>query len=299
MPVCCHSVMPDTDNDPESTAGGRPPPTGAKWATVTPVVPIAAGVLAMASGLLMWRDVGYTAVNLATGVSFEPNSITTWSVWLSVAPAGTAALVAVAALALSGRARWLRYPQIGLWLLALASSIYIVNACAPFTSLGPLLGPLAAGDISGVVAIVLLTRSLRRPPSRQPRRHLALVLLATALPCIAAGCGATYPAYGPDYGIMTGIVGKCSLAEDKASGWAPDPSRVVTVSVQNQAGQTVASQRLPLRTSGARYRMRLLRGTYFINAVSPEGDSAGDTVYVPADMTNEEDFDDASLMCVG
>ncbi|MCW2936427.1 MAG: hypothetical protein JWM19_7389, partial [Actinomycetia bacterium] len=124
------------------------------------------------------------------------------------------------------------------------------------------------------------------------------VLLAAVLPCIAAGCGATYPAYGPDYGIMTGVVGKCSLAEQKAAGGL-DTSRVVTVSVQNQAGQTVASQRLPLRTSGARYRMRLLRGTYSINAVSPEGDSAGDTVYVPADMTNEEDFDDASLMCVG
>jgi hypothetical protein len=38
---------------------------------------------------------------------------------------------------------------------------------------------------------------------RQPRWHLALVLLAAALPCIAAGCGAAYPAYGPDYGIMT------------------------------------------------------------------------------------------------
>jgi hypothetical protein len=33
---------------------------------------IAAGVLAMASGLLMWRIVGYTAANLGTGVSFEP-----------------------------------------------------------------------------------------------------------------------------------------------------------------------------------------------------------------------------------
>jgi hypothetical protein len=294
--------MPDMGNEPESAAGGRLPHTGAKWATVAQVVAIAAGVLAMASGLLMWRIVGYTAANLATGVSFGPSSITMWSVWLPVAPAGAGALVAVAGLALRGRARWLRYLQIGLWLLALASSVYIVNACAPFTSLGPLSGPLAVGDISGVVTIVLLTRSLRRPASRQPRWHLALVLLAAALPCIAAGRGTTYPAYGPDYGIMTGIVGKCSLAEQKAAGGL-DPSRVVIVSVQNQAGQAVASQRLPLRTSGARYRMRLLRGTYFlsvfINAVSPEGVSVGDTVYVPADMTNEEDFDDASLMCVG
>lgn len=293
-------VMPDTDSEPESAAGGRLPLTGAKWATAAQVVAVAAGVLAMASGLLMWRIVGYTAANLATGVSFEPNSITNGSDLLSVTPAGAGALVAVAALALRGRARWLRYLQIGLWLLALASSVYIVNTCAPFTGLGPLSGPLAIGDISGVVAIVLLTLSLRRPASRQPRWHLAFVLLAVALPCIAAGRGATYPAYGPGFGIMTGIVAKCSLAEDKAAGGDPDPSRVVTVSVQNQAGQTVASQRLPFRTSGARYRMRLPRGTYSLNAVPGSDDSsAGDTVYVPADMTNEEDFDDASLACVG
>jgi hypothetical protein len=289
--------MPGTDDEPVSVAGGRLP-TGAKWATVAPIVPIAAGFVAMASGLLMWRIVGYTAANLATGVSFEPSSITTWDVWLSVAPAGAAALAAIVVLALRERARWLRYPQILLWLLALASSVYIVNTCAPFTSLGPLLGPLATGDICGVITIVLLTRSLRRPAIRQSRWHLALVLPAAALPCLAAGCGATYPAYGPGYGIMTGIVGKCSPAEQKAAGGL-DPSRVVTVSVQNQAGQTVASQRLPFRTSGARYRLRLLRGTYFINAVSPGGDSAGDTVYVPADKANEEDFNDASLMCVG
>ncbi|HEY6790497.1 MAG TPA: hypothetical protein VI365_24645 [Trebonia sp.] len=207
--------------------------------------------------------------------------------------------MAVVALALRGRARWLRYLQIGLWLLELASSVYIVNACAPVIGLGPLLGLLAVGDVSGVVTVVVLTLSLRRPAGHQPRWHLAFVLLAAALPCIAAGCGTTYPAYGPEYGITTGIVGKCSVAELKASGWPPDPSRFVTVSMQNQAGQTVASQRLPLRTSGARYRMRLLRRTYFINAVSPEGASDGDEVYVPADMTNEEDFDDASLMCVG
>jgi hypothetical protein len=94
-------------------------------------------------------------------------------------------------------------------------------------------------------------------------------------------------------------MGKCSLAEDKAAGVNPDPSRVVTVSVQNQAGQTVASKRLPFRTSGARYRMRLLRGTYSIDAVSGAGDgSAGDTVYVPADKTNEEDFNEDDG-CVG
>ena len=292
--------MPDTGNEPESASGGQPVLTGAKSATTAQVVAIAAGVLAMASGLLMWRIVGYTAANLATGVSFLPNSLTNGSDLLSVAPAGAAALVAVVALALRGRARWLRCLQIGLWLLALASSVCIVNICAPFTGLGPLVGPLVVGDVAGVVAVVLLTLSLRRPASRQPRWHLAFVLLAAAMPCIAAGRGATYPAYGPDSGIMTGIVAKCSLAQDKAAGVDPDPSPVVTVSVQNQAGQTVASQRLPFTTSGARYRMRLLRGTYSLNAVPGSGDSsAGDSVYVPADKTNEEDFNGASLMCVG
>ena len=99
MPVGCPSVMPDMGNDPESWVGGRQP-RGVKWATVAPVVPTAAGVLAMASGLLMWRDVAFTAANLATGVSFEPSSITAWSVWLSIAPAAAGALVAVVGLAL-------------------------------------------------------------------------------------------------------------------------------------------------------------------------------------------------------
>lgn len=93
---------------------------------MAPVAPIAAGVVAMGSGLLMW-----TAVSYDVGVSG-------WSPWLSVAPAGAATLVAAAGLALRGRARWLRYAQIGLWLLALASSVYIVNACAPVTGHRPL-----------------------------------------------------------------------------------------------------------------------------------------------------------------
>jgi hypothetical protein len=42
--------------------------------------------------------------------------------------------------------------------------------------------------------------------------------------------------------------------------------------------------------------MRLLRGTYSINVVvSAPGVGAGDTVYVPADETNEEDFNDPAM----
>jgi hypothetical protein len=286
--------MPDMGNGPESAAAGRLPLTWTNSATVAQVVAIGAGVVAMASGLLMWRIVGDTAANLSTGVSFEPNSITNRSVLLSLAPGGAGALVAVVALALRGRARWLRYLQIGLWLLALVGFGYIADTCAPLIGLGPLVGQLAVGDISAVVTIVLLTRSLSRPASRQPRWHLAIVLLAVALPCIAAGRDATYPAYGPDYGILTGIVTPCSPAEEEAA-WGLDTSRTVTVTVQNQAGQTVASQRLPFRTSGARYRMRLPRGTYSFNAVSAQGGSAGDTVYVPADRTNDEDFNDPAI----
>jgi hypothetical protein len=85
--------------------------------------------------------------------------------------------------------------------------------------------------------------------------------------------------------------------ENPALAWSGIPS--ATVSVQNQAAQTVASRRLPFTTSGARYRIRLPTGTYSINAVTAWGGSAGDTVYVPADQTNEEDFEDSSLSCVG
>jgi hypothetical protein len=264
----------------------------AKPATGTQVAAIVAGFLAMACGLLMWRDLGYTASNLSTGVSFEPDSITNRTVWLSVAPAGAGALVAVVALALRGRARWLRYLQIGLWLLALASFVCITATCGPLVGLGPVFAPLFVGDIAGVVAVVLLTRSLRRPAGRQPRWHLAFVVLAVALACAAAGRGAAYPAYGPGFGILTGTVTPCSAAEEKAAGGSE-----VTVSVQSLAGQTVASQDLPYTMSGARYRMRLPRGTYSINAVAPSGDSEGDTVYVPAGKTNEEGFNESG--CLG
>ena len=145
--------------------------------------------------------------------------------------------------------------------------------------------------------VASLKRSAVRA-GRQPRWHLAFLLLAAAVPCLVAGCaGATY---GPGSGNLTGIVARCTPAEVKAGGWAPDPARFVTVSAQNQAGRTVASQRLPLRTSGAHYRMRLLAGTYSINVVSGSGDSsAGNTATVTADETIKLDFNDSSLMCVG
>ena len=244
----------------------------------------------------MWRILGDTMGNPATGASFPlPGWFTTRWQLLSVAPAGAGVLVAVAGLVLRGRARWLRYLQIGLWLLALASSVGIAEACAPITGLEPLYQPIIVGSAAGVAAVALLTWSLRHPVGRQPRWHLAFVLLAVAIPCCAAASGPVY-AYGPGSGTATGIVARCSAAEAKAGGWAPDPSRVVIVSAQDQAGKIVASQRLPLRTSGARYRMRLPTGTYSINVSTQSGDGPeafDDWEYIPADEPDELDFNDA------
>ena len=264
------------------------------------VVAIVAGVIVVAGEFLPYRIVGYTTMNPGTGASWWPNSITLWSERLALAPACAVVLAAVAGLALRGRARWLRYLQIGLWLLALASSVYITGTCAPFTGLAVLYGPIIVCGVAAVVAVALLTLSLRRPAGRQPRWHLAFVLLAAAMPCIAAASGPRY-AYGPGSGAATGIVTRCSAAEAKARGWGADPSRVVIVSAQNQAGQTVASQRLPLRTSGASYRITLLTGTYSINLSTEPGDGYeyyDDWEFVPADEADEWDFNDSAGGCV-
>jgi hypothetical protein len=292
--------MADMDNEPESAAGDRLPPAGVQRATGAQIVSAVAGVIAMACGLLMWRILGNTMWNPATGASFLPGWFTTQRELLSVAPAGAGVLVAVTGLALRRRARWLRYLQIGLWLLALASFVYITETIAPFTGLGPLYGPIIVGGVAGVVAVALLTLSLRRPAGRQPRWHLAFVLLAAAMPGIAAASGPRY-AYGPGSGTATGIVTRCSAAEARAGGWGPDPSPVVIVSAQNQAGEIVASQRLPLRTSGARYRMTLLAGTYSINVSTGSGDGyeySDDWEFVPADEADELDFNGPAGGCV-
>jgi hypothetical protein len=70
----------------------------------------------------------------------------------------------------------------------------------------------------------------------------------------------------------------------------------VIVSAQNQAGKIVASQRLPLRTSGARYRMRLLTGTYSINVSTQSyygNQYSDDWEFVPSDKPEEMDFDNS------
>jgi hypothetical protein len=143
----------------ESAAGGRPPLAWEKLATAAQVAGIAAGILAMGSGQLMWRIALDTLLAPDGAWSPLPNSLTTWNELPFLAPAGAGALAAIAALTLRGRARWLRHPQIGLWLLTLASSIHIAATCDPFTGPGPLRGPLAVGDAPAVIPIALLTLS--------------------------------------------------------------------------------------------------------------------------------------------
>jgi hypothetical protein len=275
----------NTGNEADSAVAGRLLPSWAKSTTVAQVVAIAAGILALACEALMWRAVGYTQAVYASSANPVPER----GYLLSFAPAGAGVLLAIVALTLRGRARWLHYPQIGLWLLALASSVYIARVAAPIT--GPLYGPLLFSDIPGVITVALLTLNLRRPSSW----HLAFVLVAAAVPGLVATCAG--PAYGPGSGTLNGIVTRCTLAEDKASGSGPDPAGFLTVSAQNQAGRTIASQRLPLRTSGARYRMRLQAGMYSINVITGSGDSSGGSgATVTADQESELDFN--SLNCL-
>jgi hypothetical protein len=255
----------------------------------------------MACGLLMWRILANTMWNPMTGASFLPGWYTAWLALLSVAPAGGAVLAAVAGLALRGRARWLRGLQIGLWLLTLVISAYITETFAQITGLEALYGPIIVGGVAGVVAVALLTLSLRRPGDRQPRWHLAFALLAAAMACIAAATGPRY-AYGPGSGTATGIVTQCTAAEEKATGGVldPHPSPFVIVFAQNQVGKIVATQRLPLTTSGTRYWIRLPTGTYSIDVSTDPGDltSSDDWEYVPAAGADELDFNDSDLNCV-
>lgn len=84
--------------------------------------------------VFMWRNLGDTMWNPDTGVSYLPGWVSVAREMLSVAPAGAGVLAAVAGLALRGR--WLRYLEIGLWLLTLGSFVYMARVLAPFTGLG-------------------------------------------------------------------------------------------------------------------------------------------------------------------
>lgn len=102
----------------------------------------------------MWRNLGDTMWNPDTGVSYLPGWVSVAREMLSVAPAGAGVLAAVAGLALRGR--WLRYLEIGLWLLTLGSFVSMARVLAPFTGLGLLYGPVVVAVVCGVGVVLVL-----------------------------------------------------------------------------------------------------------------------------------------------
>jgi hypothetical protein len=133
---------------------------------VAQVVAILAGILAMASGIEDYRIIGSA---LEPGL---PHG------WTGLQPddwvAGAGLLVAVVALTLRGRARWLRYPLIIVWACELASSTAFTGVgllLSPAAIRPPVLAWLAVGDAAVLISIVVLVLSPLRPPgkpSRQP-----------------------------------------------------------------------------------------------------------------------------------
>jgi hypothetical protein len=125
---------------------------------VAQVVAIFAGILAMASGIEDFRIIRS---------ALEPEFPYAWTdqqpnVWV----AGAGLLVAVVALALWGRARWLRYLQITLWICVLASSNAITGLGLMFSPTAidpPALAWLAVGDAAVLISIVVLVLSPGRP----------------------------------------------------------------------------------------------------------------------------------------
>ncbi len=126
---------------------------------------------------------------------------------------------------------------------------------------------------------------MKRDVIGQPCLRLASILLAVLAPCLVVACTASY---GPGYGTLAGIIRPCTAND--TPGAAPSVSGVLTVSAQNQAGKTVATQHLS-RGIGqdVRYSMRLLAGPYTIN-VSAANSSAGYMTVVRAQKTTTSNF---------
>lgn len=115
--------------------------------------------------------------------------------------------------------------------------------------------------------------------------RLAFILFTALAPCLVVACTVSY---GPGYGTLTGIIRPCTAND--TPGAAPGISQVVTVSAQNQAGQTVATQHLTRRNGqGVRYSMRLPAGPYTINVSAADG-SAGSTAVVRAQESTTSNF---------
>jgi hypothetical protein len=151
-------------NGPASVPGGRHPLAWAGSAAVAQVMAILAGILAMAGGIEDFR------------ILREPGLSYAWTdqpanVWV----AGAGLLVAVVALTLCGRARWLRYPLIILWVCELASSTAftgLVLLFSPSAIVPPALAWLAVGDAAVLISLVALVLSPLRPPGKPSRRPI-------------------------------------------------------------------------------------------------------------------------------
>ena len=97
-------------------------------------------------------------------LGYDPVSVATVSPFIGAA--GAAMLAALAALALRGRARWLAYPQLALWLIPLAGSIVAyVRSHTLFKESGHarvLIALTLMCDIPVLITIVLLVITMSR-----------------------------------------------------------------------------------------------------------------------------------------
>jgi hypothetical protein len=116
---------------------------------------------------------------------------------------------------------------------------------------------------------------LARGTARVSRRSVGLMSLSVVTAPFLVAFWLAGTAHAPRSVVLSGVVAECTRTEYAAEGdTAPGPGKepsVVTVILQNQAGQTVAAQRLPFRVAGARYRMRVLAGIYTLAIVSGRG----------------------------
>jgi hypothetical protein len=167
------------------------------------------------------------------------------------------------------------------------------------------------------LALLLAIASvLARGTARVSRRSVGLMSLGVVAAPFLVASWLVGTAHAPRSVVLSGVVAECTRAEYAAQGDTA-PGReppVVTVFLQNQAGQTVAAQRLPFRVAGARYRMRVLAGIYTLAIVSGRGDDSdhainlnagtpfnlmtGNTMNVPVDWAGEQDFNAANESCL-
>jgi hypothetical protein len=157
---------------------------------------------------------------------------------------------------------------------------------------------------------------LARGTARVSRQSVGLMSLSVVAAPFLVAFWLVSTAHAPRSVVLSGVVAECTRAEYAAQG-DTDPGKepsVVTVFLQNQAGQTVAAQRLPFRVAGARYRMRVLAGIYTLAIVSGRGDDSdhainlngsipfnlmtGNTMDVPADWAGEQDFNATNESCL-